>query len=136
MCLFTWEQMSILLRNQVQESENLSLESLWNASNMMAKDKSLSYADRENCFLGKMDGYVMKKTGMAKDDYYQLLYHNYTKSSIARCKNEVKYWKREKETVQGYTKEQAVAELIEAKKINEKINTIVTYERKLKSMML
>ena len=133
-CLFTWEQLSILLKNEVKESSTFSLESLWNASSMMAKDKSLAYANREDCFLDKMDSYVMKKIGMKEVEYYKLLYHNYTGASIVRCDSEIKYWKYEIKVIEGYTKEQAVIELIGARKINEKINSILTYKRKLEAI--
>ncbi len=134
-CLFTWEQLSILLKNGVRESSTFSLESLWNASNMMAKDKSLAYANREDCFLDKMDSYVMKKIGMKETEYYELLYRNYTGASIVRCDSEIKYWKYEIKVIEGYTKEQAVTELIGARKINEKIDSILTYKRKLEALM-
>lgn len=133
-CLFTWEQMSILLKNDIEETNVFTLETLWNASSMIAKDKSLAYANRENCFIDKMDAYVMKKLGMSKDKYYDLLYHNYTGTSIERCDNEIKYWKSEIKIIEGYTKEQAVKELISAKKINEKIDSIRAYKRKLENI--
>ena len=34
-CLLAWEHISILLKNNVKETSSLSLESLWNASQMM-----------------------------------------------------------------------------------------------------
>lgn len=133
-CLFTWEQLSILLQYDIKETPTFSLESLWNASNMIAKDKSLTYNNRKDCFLDKMDSYVIKKIGIDKNRYYNLLFQNYTDASIKRCKDEVKYWRYEIQTIEDYTKEQAVIELIKAKKINEKIESIMTYMRKLENI--
>lgn len=134
-CLFTWEQLSILIKSGVKETPVFSLEALWNASSMMAKDKSLAYANREDCFLDKMDLYVMRKIGIDKERYYHLLRHNYTETSIIRCESEIDYWKDKIRMIEGYTKEQAIRELIGAKKINEKIDSILTYKRKLENIM-
>lgn len=60
-CLLSWEHISIMLEQNVKETTSLSLESLWNASQMIARDKSLSFANAKCCFLPKMDVYVAKK---------------------------------------------------------------------------
>ena len=42
-CLLSWEHISIMLQQNIKETNSLSLESLWNASQMIARDKSLSF---------------------------------------------------------------------------------------------
>lgn len=49
-CLLSWEHMSALLDRGIKETETLSLESLWNASQMIARDKTLSFANAKCCF--------------------------------------------------------------------------------------
>lgn len=55
-CLMSWEHISLLLENEIMETENFSLESLWNASQMIARDSSLAFANRQDCFLKKWIG--------------------------------------------------------------------------------
>lgn len=61
-CLFTWEHISIMLDKGIKENENFSLESLWNSSQMIARDKTLSFASAKSCFLPRIDSYVAKKS--------------------------------------------------------------------------
>lgn len=72
-CLLSWEHISILLEGGVRETEALSLESLWNASQMIARDKTLSFANAKCCFLPKMDQYIAKKVGISSTAYDELL---------------------------------------------------------------
>lgn len=125
-CLLSWEHISIMLENDVKETATLSLESLWNASQMIARDKSLSFANAKRCFLPKMDVYVAKKIGMDESDY-NIVLGDYKRLIIYRGKFEIDYWNRYIEKIKKYSLEEAIEELIKAKKLQEKINTISQY---------
>ncbi len=129
-CLLAWEHISILLEQNVKETISLSMESLWNASQMIARDKSLSFANAKCCFLPKMDVYVAKKIGMPDTKYKNLL-SKYKKLIVYRGRTEIAYWNNCIDEIKKYTKEKAIEELIKAKKLQEKINVISQYIDKL-----
>lgn len=129
-CLLSWEHISILLENDVKETETFSLESLWNASQMIARDKNLSFVNAQSCFLPKMDSFVAKKIGVSETDYTNEL-NRFKTFIIYRGKLEISYWQNQIETIQSYSREQAIQELIAARKLNEKIIAINSYINKL-----
>lgn len=129
-CLLSWEHISIMLEQGVKETESLSLESLWNASQMIARDKSLSFANAKCCFLPKMDVYVAKKVGMQEKEYGDIL-NDYKHLIVYRGKTEITYWNGCIDEIKKYTREKAIEELIKAKKLQEKINAISSYINKL-----
>ena len=127
-CVFSWEQLSALIRNNVKESENLSFQELWNFSHRENRETKV---DKKTCFLKKMDEYIIEKFRIKKEDYYELLYNN--KINIDRCISEIEKWQKEMDIIKSYTKDKAVEELIESKKIKRKIDYIERYQRKLES---
>lgn len=129
-CLLSWEHISIMLEQGIKETASLSLESLWNASQMIARDKSLSFANAKCCFLPKMDVYVAKKAGMQGTQYRDML-NDYKHLIIYRGKTEIAYWNGYIDEIKKYTREKAIEELIKAKKLQEKINAISSYINKL-----
>lgn len=129
-CLLSWEHISILLEQNVKEKDSLSLESLWNASQMIARDKTLSFANAKCCFLPKMDVYVAKKLGMPETEYRDIL-HSYKHLIINRGEVEIEYWNGCIDKIRKYSRERAIQELIKAKKLQEKINVIAAYINKL-----
>lgn len=129
-CLLAWEHISIMLEENVKETESLSLESLWNASQMIARDKTLSFSNAKCCFLPKMDMYVAKKIGIPYSDYGDLL-RTYKHLIVYRGKTEIEYWNGCIDAIKEYSKEKAIEELIKARKLQEKINVISSYIEKL-----
>ncbi|MCM1468453.1 MAG: HindIII family type II restriction endonuclease [Alistipes sp.] len=129
-CLFTWEHISILLDNDIRETEHFSLESLWNSSQMIARDKSLAFVNAKACFLPRIDGYVAKKTGLSAEEYSKLL-GEYKNLIVHRGEFEIEYWENYISLIKGYTREQAIEELIKTKKLHEKIAVINSYITKL-----
>lgn len=130
-CLFTWEHISIMLDKGLSENEKISLESLWNSSQMIARDKTLVFANTKSCFLPRIDNYVAKKIGMSEDEF-QLLLEKYKNIIVHRGEEEIKYWKDCILEIKNYTREEAIEKLIKAKKLNEKIFVINAYIDKLK----
>lgn len=129
-CLLSWEHISILLNYNVKETVTISLESLWNASQMMARDKSLSFANAKQCFLPKMDAYVAKKIGLTEIEFSTEL-DNYKRLIVYRGKVEIQYWNNYVDIIKEYTRERAIEELLKAKKLQEKISMINSYIEKL-----
>lgn len=129
-CLLTWEHMSIMLDKNIKESEKYSLEALWNTSQMIARDKTLAFANAKLCFLPKIDRYVAKKIGMSESDFLNLL-NEYKNIIVNRGEFEVKYWNNCIVDIRKYTREEAIEELIKAKKLYEKISVIRAYIEKL-----
>lgn len=130
-CLFSWEHMSIILDKNIKEDEKFSLESLWNSSQMIARDKSLSFMNAQVCFLPRIDAYVSKKAGLSNDEYVKML-GEYKNLIVHRGEIEIEFWKNCISTIEGYTREQAIEELIKTKKLREKIAVINSYIVKLK----
>lgn len=130
-CLLTWEHISIMLDRGIQENEHFSLESLWNSSQMIARDKSLAFANAKSCFLPKMDRYVAKKIGMSEKDFFDVL-GAYKNIIIIRGETEIEFWNTCMIEIKKYSREQAIDELIKAKKLHEKISVIYAYIEKLK----
>ncbi|MGF6990411.1 hypothetical protein M2150_001672 [Lachnospiraceae bacterium PM6-15] len=129
-CLLSWEHISILLENNIRETETFSLESIWNASSMMARDSSLAFANAQKCFLPKMNEYIAKKMGVEMEQF-NLFLSEYRKQIIARGKDEIMYWNGCVDEIRKYSKERAISELIETKKLQEKIRTISAYVERL-----
>ncbi len=129
-CLLTWEHFSLMLEHGVRETDSFSLESLWNASQMMARDKSLAFANAQSCFLPKMDTFVAKKIGIGDSDYREELFA-YRRFIVYRGKIEISFWEKKIQEINGYTREKAIEELILAKKLNEKIGAIRSYMGKV-----
>ena len=130
-CLLTWEHISIMLEKEIRESEKISLESLWNASQMIARDKTLAFANAKLCFLPKIDSYVAKKVGMPEIEFLKLL-DKYKNIIVNRGEFEIEYWNECIANIRNYTREEAIEELIKAKKLYEKISVIKAYIEKLK----
>ena len=130
-CLLTWEHISIMLDRDIKENEKFSLESLWNSSQMIARDKTLVFANAKSCFLPRIDGYVAKKVGMTESDFLSLL-DEYKGIIVSRGEFEIEYWNNCIAKIKKYTREEAIEESIKAKKLHEKILVINTYIEKLK----
>lgn len=113
-CLFTWE-----------------LESLWNSSQMIARDRTLAFVNAKACFLPRIDGYVAKKLGISESNFLKLL-GEYKNIIVHRGKIEIEFWNNCIEEIKQYTREEAIEELIKAKKLHEKISVISAYIEKLR----
>ena len=130
-CLFTWEHISIMLDRGIKENENFSLESLWNSSQMIARDKTLSFASAKSCFLPRIDSYVAKKAGISETDFLKIL-EEYKNIIVCRGEFEIEFWNDCISEIRKYTREEAIEELIKAKKLYEKISVINTYVERLR----
>lgn len=125
-CLLAWEHISILLDNNIRETENFSLESIWNSSSMIARDSKVAFSSAKNCFLPKINAFVAKKIGVTNSEFIAQL--NALKTTIiTRGSKELEYCEKRIEEIKKYTYEQAIKELIKETKLEEKISVINSY---------
>ena len=128
-CLLSWEHILVLLKCKVKETENFNLESLWNASSMIARNTTVSMSSKST-LLPKMDTYVSKKAGINAEEFNGIL-SECRNDIIRRGQIGIQYWNREIEKIRAYSREQAIEELIKSKKLEHKIDTIGKYIQKL-----
>jgi len=119
--LFSWEHLAFLLENNVAETNDFSLGGIWDLTRILAR--GISIEDRDLSYLEKQNARICKYLGFHVD----LL-----KASFSKCRSavierggvEIKYWEDEKAAVQNMSRDEAIAGLIEARKLNEKILSI------------
>lgn len=125
-CLLSWEHIYMLITNGLKESECFSLESIWNISNMIARDSKLAFNDRQKNFINKVDQHIVNKLGIEIRDF-NLILSECKNKLILRGKSEIEFWENKITNIKNYTKEQAIEELIKSMKLYEKINIIESY---------
>ena len=130
-CLLSWEHISILLENNVAETQNLSLESIWDSSKMFARESKVASA--KECFIPKVNKIVTKKLGISNDDFTQKL-KQYRAEIVQRGGNEIAYCNDKIESIKKLTREQAIGELIKETKLKEKISVIQSFISSLGAM--
>ena len=129
--LLTWEHLYFLIINDIKETVDCSLAFLWNASASIAQDPTFAFAEGNKCFLPKINALIFKKFALTKEDFLSVMQFCNSKT-IKRGKIEIEYWKNQIELIKGYTRQQAIEELIKTKKIKEKIRVIEKYVSALK----
>lgn len=129
-CLLSWEHMLFLLNKEVFEDMSLSLEQIWNAPTRIERDSRIAYADRMNCLFPYINKMVCDRISSNLSDFENQL--DICKSYIVeRSDNEISILKSEIKTIETYTREQAIEELIKSRKLNEKISAILSYKKSL-----
>lgn len=124
-CLLSWEHLAILLECGVKESSDFTLESIWNASKMIARDTTVSNSS-ECSLLPKMNSVIMKKSGIDNFEFERIM-AECRNIIIEQCKDVISFWENEIYKIQGYSRKKAIDELIKAKKLYKKIDTINNY---------
>lgn len=123
-CLITWEHIIFLLENNIRESELVNLSSVWNISDEYALQCTI--ANRKKCFMPVINKEVFGLCGKSEDDFDVFLRYCH-KVLSARADEEMNFWHDEILKISSYTREEAIIELIKAKKIEEKILQIEKY---------
>ena len=122
-CLLSWEHILFLLLNNIVETENFSLENIWNAPVRLARDTRIAYADRMNCQFPYINQIVCDRISKQIEDFDEQL--NICKDIIRnRSHHELEYLNREKEAITTLTRDEAIFELLKSKKVLERISTI------------
>lgn len=92
--------------------------------------QSITVDDMKKCFIPQFDIYCLSIVKLPQSDFDSLL-SSCISGIKSRGKKEKKYWEAERKTIQSYTKNQAIEELIKAKRIDEKIRQIDHYIRRI-----
>lgn len=129
-CLLSWEHIYILLKYELKETEESPIENIWKISQSIARDKTLAYSSRENCFLDKVNKLLAKKLSMSTNQLEEEL-NLFKKFISVRADDEIQYWENEIAEIKNYSKEKAIDELLKAKKLTEKISAIKKYLKTL-----
>lgn len=123
-CLFSWEYLLFLIENGIQESVTFNLSSLWNISATYAE--YCVVAEKKKCFIPTISNEVLNLSNKEHGDFASFL-ERCRDNLSHRADDEITFWEEEIEKISSYTKEEAISELIKAKKINEKIAQIRKY---------
>ena len=126
--LLSWEHFLFLIENKVKETPGFKLSSLWNYSRVHAS--SCPCSEKKQNFIQKINVEVANLSGCEPQTLSAFL-QNQAKRLIVRGNVEKAFWNREMERIQRYSREQAIKELIETKRIKEKILQINSYLRGL-----
>ncbi len=128
-CLLSWEHLVFLLEHGMKESMNLNLSALWNFSESYAH--KVSAADRKNCFLGPFNRAFLELIH-CDEDLYDTSLKDQVLTIMQRGDFEKRYWEEQIDIIHGYSREEAISELIQSKKIAERISQIDSFLRGLR----
>ena len=123
-CLLSWEHILFLIQQGVSENAELSLAPLWNCSGKYAEECVV--AQKKNCFMHVIDD-TLTAVAQCNGDDFKLCLFNCRRAYRFRANDEIAYWETEKRKIQSLTREEAILELIAARKIDEKITQINKY---------
>lgn len=122
-CLLSWEHIIFLLNNNVVETDDFSLEPLWNAPVRIARDTRIAYADRMNCQFPLINRMVCERISKNVEDFNSQL--NICKKDICdRGIYELDFLNNEKDLIEKMTRDEAILELLKSRKLMERISTI------------
>lgn len=129
-CLLSWEHLLFLLKAGVRESTTVNLSSVWSISKQLQARVTVSRKNSKDNFHRVGNELICDRLSLAYDDL---------KSQLLECKNatisraalEIDFWTRHAVEVNKYTRAQAIAELVSALKVNEKIASITKFAKQL-----
>lgn len=123
-CLLSWEHLIFLIENGIKESTDLSFSPLWAFCDTYSHE--VLHSDMKKCFIPRFNATLLKLIGLSNE-----LLVNQLKRQIVtiseRGNQEKLFWQEEIKKIECYSREEAISELIKAKKIHEKIVQIDTY---------
>jgi len=128
-CLFSWEHLVFMIRNGIKESPGLDLSPLWNFGEYLSAE--VVVADMKKCFLSRYRSRFLSAVKGRAEDFSSLL-GNQIALINRRGNIEKRFWEEEKVKINAYTREEAVAELVKSKKIDDKIRQIDQYVKGLR----
>jgi type II restriction enzyme len=125
-CLFSWEHLIFLIRNGVRETLDVNLSPLWNFGSEYAE--TVVVAKKKNCFITEYNTRTLNLLGFAYDDFTVALK---AQADVIKKRGDIErhYWSEQITLIKEYSREQAIEELIRAKKIDKKIRQIAQYIR-------
>lgn len=123
-CLLSWEHLIFLIENGIKETVDISFSPLWAFCDTYSHKVLCS--DMKKCFISQFNTALLGLTGLSDE-----LLMNQLKQQIVTISNrgdqEKLFWQEEIRKIKRYSREEAISELIKAKKIHEKIEQIDTY---------
>lgn len=122
--LFSWEYLYILLKEGIKESHSVNLSQLWNQSEIIGKDTTVSNSKR--CFLPEQNSNIAAILNISDVDFYSY-FDDVKKIIVERGNREIEYYEQEIERVKGLNREDAIAELLISMKLDSKIATIQNF---------
>ena len=122
--LFSWEYFSILLENNITETDKVNISNLWNISFSLSGNTKI--ADKNNCFLNNQDEIIRLYLKIGEEQFKNY-FKKYRANIITRGETEIKYWEEKVNEIKLYTRERAIKELLSSLKLNEKISSIKKY---------
>lgn len=123
-CLLSWEHLIFLIENGVKETADVSLSPMWAFCDTYSHEVLCS--DMKKCFIPRFNATLLELTGLS----HKLLVNQLKKQIVTiseRGNQEKLFWQEEIKKIKCYSREEAINELIKAKKIHEKITQIDTY---------
>ncbi|MBR5243510.1 MAG: HindIII family type II restriction endonuclease [Thermoguttaceae bacterium] len=127
-CLASWETLFLLLKNNVEESDDLNLSRYWTFSNDLAA--RVSVAESKRSFLNESAATLCEIVGLPTEKWSETL-------AIFRAvvekqgADEIERLTEEIEKIKALTREEAIEALIEKTKYRENIKTIRAYLKKI-----
>ena len=119
--LFAWEYFSILLKNNIKETEKTNISSLWNISSLISFNTAI--ANKNNCFFNTQNKYIADLINISDDNFISYL-SSFKQSMKTRGEEEIIFLEKRIEKIKTYPRKKAIDELLTSLKINEKIETI------------
>lgn len=129
-CLLSWEHLIFLIENGIKETPNLSFALLWNFCELYSH--KVVYSDKEKCFMQQFNSEVLALTGLDSSVFSAQLSAQ-IKTITERGNLEKSLLEEEIKKIKQFSREKAIEELIKDKKLNEKIEQIDKYIRRLRA---
>ena len=129
-CLLSWEHLIFLIENGLKETPNLSFAPLWNFCELYSH--KVVYSDKEKCFMQQFNSEVLALTGLDSSVFSAQLSAQ-IKTITERGNLEKSLLEEEIKKIKQFSREKAIEELIKDKKLNEKIEQIDKYIRRLRA---
>lgn len=128
-CLLSWEHLAFLIENNIKESTELNFSSLWKFCKEYAK--VIRCSEMKRSFMKSFDE-AMARLLMINEELFIKLLSEQIEIIKARGSDEKTFLEEEIKKIESYSKEEAIRELIQSKKINEKLFQIDTYIKGLR----
>lgn len=125
-CIFSWEHLYFMLKQNICESSTINLAFLWNVSEFISSQIRHKDSGKYENFR-KADRDVFCKTIQRNWDSWILNLRECCQEIQKRSQAEVTYWQETIRNIQNYSRETAIQELIKTLKLREKIRTIQNY---------
>lgn len=127
-CLFSWEHLIFMLDNHVRETAELNFSEIWNFSSNFSHKVLVS--DMKRNFMLDFSSFLAEFLNIDAEIFNASLKEQIS-CLINRSRIEKDFWIDKIKIIKNYSREQAVNELINSLKINEKLNQINTYIRSI-----